>query len=281
MLCDRQGARCITLPGWGALLVSTDLHGNYEDFRVLRDRYRARRRAERDVCWLILGDAIHGPDEEARRRDPALYDFEDRSREIIAEICAMVAAEPDHVFFLLGNHEHAHVGGARTRKFHTDEAAHLEAQLDAAAVERLRSFCRAAPLIAVAPCGLVFCHGSPGAELESLEQLLGLDYDEAKLDDEQRQLLRSLLNSYGQGSAVTAKVLDGLRRSTGFELSLMIHGHDRDEAGWFAEGGNQLCPVIFGAPRDKKRYLELDLGARYRSLESIREGLELRLLHHQ
>jgi hypothetical protein len=53
-------------------------------------------------------------------------------------------------------------------------------------------------------------------------------------------------------------------------------GHDRDENGYFTEGGNQVCPVIFGAPRHNKRFLVLDLEARYAGVESLREGIEIR-----
>jgi hypothetical protein len=279
MLCDREGARCITLPGFGQLIVSTDLHGNNEDFETLRDLYRRRRQAERDVFWLILGDTVHAPDARARSNEPRLYDYPDASAQIVAELARMRRAEPDHVILLLGNHEHAHIGGLRTSKFYPDEAAQLEAELDPMAREQLRALFRAAPLIAVAPCGMVFCHGSPDEQLCSLEQLVGIDYDVQALDERQRELLHSCLNSYGQPAEVTRRVLAGLSRCCGFELQVLVHGHDRDEAGWFAEGGNQLCPVLFGAPRENKRYLELDLGQRYHQLDAIRDGIELRRLY--
>jgi hypothetical protein len=59
---------------------------------------------------------------------------------------------------------------------------------------------------------------------------------------------------------------------------MVVHGHDRDESGYFVEGGNQVCPVIFGAPRRQERYLLLDLGAGYRGPDDLREGLEVRRL---
>ena len=60
---------------------------------------------------------------------------------------------------------------------------------------------------------------------------------------------------------------------------MVIHGHDRDEAGFFVEGGNQLCPVLFGAPRGARRYLRLDLAASYRGPADLREGAEILHLH--
>ncbi len=59
----------------------------------------------------------------------------------------------------------------------------------------------------------------------------------------------------------------------------MIHGHDRDACGWFTEGGNQLCPVIFGAPRSQKRYVRLDLAARYPDAAALRDGEEIQRVY--
>ena len=58
----------------------------------------------------------------------------------------------------------------------------------------------------------------------------------------------------------------------------MVHGHDKTEHGFFYEGGNQLCPCIFGAPRSEKRYVRLDLAARYERAEDLRDGFEIRRL---
>ena len=62
-------------------------------------------------------------------------------------------------------------------------------------------------------------------------------------------------------------------------LTVVIQGHDRDESGWFTEGGNQLCPVIFGAPRANKRYVQIDLTARYPDVHALRDGEEIRRVH--
>jgi hypothetical protein len=68
-------------------------------------------------------------------------------------------------------------------------------------------------------------------------------------------------------------------KTSGCRVNLHIHGHERDESGYFTEYGNQICPVIFGAPRENKRYLLLDLAGTYRSFEDLREGLEIRRLY--
>lgn len=280
MLCHEDGARCLCLPGWGTLIVSTDIHGNYSDFDRLKSRFLEFRANRRDVCWLQLGDIIHGPNDEAKRKNPDLYDYPDRSAEIVKEFIELQHAYPDSIRFLLGNHEHAHIGGNKTRKFYTDEAVQLEKQLSSAEIKIMHRFFNEAPLVGMGPCGLLFCHGSPDSRFYHLKQLIGLNYNRQECSDEDYELLSSMLNSYGQKKEITDKVLKAISRCTGFDLSILVHGHDRDEEGWFAEGGNQLCPVIFGAPNEKKRYLEIDLHYCYRSLNDLRPDIEIRKLYN-
>ena len=64
-----------------------------------------------------------------------------------------------------------------------------------------------------------------------------------------------------------------------FVLGNHDHGHDRDSNGWFVENGNQLCPVIFGAPRENKRYVLLDLSRRYQGVSELRDEEEIRRLY--
>ena len=67
-----QGRRYAVLPGWGTLLVSTDLHGNGEDVRALRDIVLRRSSDDPDTHWVILGDLVHAPDASARAQNPPL-----------------------------------------------------------------------------------------------------------------------------------------------------------------------------------------------------------------
>jgi hypothetical protein len=75
------------------------------------------------------------------------------------------------------------------------------------------------------------------------------------------------------------RVLGRLSEQLGFPHTLAIHGHDRDESGLYVEGGNQVCPVLFGAPRDSKRYLVLDLAAHYQSASDLVGGAEIQTLY--
>jgi len=110
------------LPPRGTLLVGADLHGNLDDLSRLQSLFLAEPRAH----LLLLGDLVHGPAGWTREHDPALYDYEDRSFEVVQRVHALRQAHPGRVHLVLGNHDHSHVGGEHTSKFHPDEAAHLE-----------------------------------------------------------------------------------------------------------------------------------------------------------
>ena len=132
-------------------------------------------------------------------------------------------------------------------------------------------------LALAAPCGLLLCHGSPGAPLTSLELLAGIDpHDED--DPVERAVLRSLLTSYGQPSEITARMLEQISTPE-LPLAVVVHGHDVDLDGWYTEGGNQACPVLFGALPTMRRYLVVDLARRYASASDLRDGVELRFLY--
>jgi hypothetical protein len=271
--------RHLVLPARGVLLVNTDVHGNAEDFARLEAVFREERAREPETHWVILGDVVHGPDAEARASEPELYGYPDGSMEIVDRIRVLREEAPDHVHFVLGNHDHGHVGGHHTKKFHEDEVEALEATLSEAERERLRAVFREALLAVAAPCGVLLTHGSPDDALTDLRVLDDVPLDVREMKYAQRMVIRSLLGSYGQPDAVSRKMLAQVSASTGLSLGVVIHGHDRDDRGFFVEGRHQLCPVIFGAPRANKRYVRLDLGARYASVEDVRDGHEIRRLH--
>lgn len=255
----------------GVLLVNTDLHGNEEDFAALERIFHAERAANVDVDWVILGDIVHAPNEDARRSEPALYDFDDGSLAVARRIAELQRAHPERVHFVLGNHDFGHIGGPHPSKFHGDEVTALEAKLSEDERTFLHDFLDRALLLIAAPCGVLLTHGSPSALVTSLDMFDGDDW-RTKSD-----ALRSLLCSYGQPRAVTEAMLAQVSTRE-LDLRVVVHGHDRSEDGFFYEGNNQVCPCIFGAPREAKRYVRLDLSARYTRAEDLRDGFEIRRL---
>lgn len=270
--------RTSILPGRGVLMISTDLHGNWDDFAALRARFFAELEAEPATHWAILGDLVHGPSPEARARRPDLYDYDDRSAELVTAVLALRRALPGRVHYVLGNHDHGHVGGRRTAKFYPDEVAALESRCTPAQRDDLRALFEPALLAIAAPCGVLLSHGSPDDRLQAFADLDGVRLDPRDNDPYRRHLLASILGSYGQRDEVSARLLARVT-ATAVPVSIVIHGHDRDEAGWFVSGPHQCCPVLFGAPREQRRYVRLDMSARYHSTADLRDGIELRRVH--
>lgn len=271
--------RHLVLPDRGVLLVSTDVHGNEEDMRKLEEIFLAERSVEPETHWVILGDVVHAPNHEARVDRPDLYDFDDGSMRIVDRIVMLQREHDGHVHFVLGNHDHGHVGGPHPAKFYGDEVEALEAKLDANERGRLHAFLERSLLAVVARCGVLLTHGSPDETLRDVRALDDVPLSVAAMTPEQRRMMRALLTSYGQTEAIALAMLANVGRPFGFELTVVIHGHDRDESGYFREGSHQLCPCLFGAPRANKRYVRLDLGARYKNAHALREDEELRLLY--
>lgn len=267
------------LPAHGTLLISTDLHGNGDDYRALKDLFLTLERERGNVHWVLLGDLVHAPDESARQAEPTLYGFPDESWLIAREMAELRAKWPDRVHLVLGNHDYGHIGGPRPAKFYADEVAYLESTLDEEKCATLRQLFNESLLAVLAPCGVLLAHGSPGETLAELSQLDDISLDPRENNAETNGLVRSFLTSYGQPPQVTARFLERVSKDAGFELRVVIHGHDRDIEGWFAEGLNQLCPVLFGAPRETKRYVQIDLAESYETVADVRDGVELLRLY--
>jgi hypothetical protein len=232
----------------GPVMVSSDLHGNLPDFMRLRQMFLA---SAPNTIWVSVGDLVHGPDDEGRARLP-LFDYPDETPALLAEWFALQDAHPGRVLSLLGNHEHAHVGGMKTSKFHHDEAAFLEHNLGPARTAELRARLQSWPDVALFPrIGLVVTHGA----LRSL-------------DGEGRW-------AYGYGDGDSEQFLAGL----GGEYRLVVHGHDREEDGFSSSGGaGLLLCTSFGARHETKTVLRLLPDFRG-TVADLRVGHELVRLH--
>lgn len=276
-ILEAMPRRHLALDGPGRLLVSTDLHGNLEDYQRLVAIFGAlRASADAPVHWVILGDLVHGPDEASRSRFDGLYDYDDRSRELVDAVCALREAFAGTVHFVLGNHDHAHVGGPTTRKFHADEAAHLESTMSEEARSRLRALFADALLLVTSSCGLALAHGAPPVCFESPDELDSIALPAS--DPAHARVVRAMTTPYGQPRDEMQRFLAAASRG-GAPQRVLVHGHDKCEEGWFVEHDNQVCPVLFGARRANKRYVLADLDARYETAGDLRDGHELRRLY--
>jgi hypothetical protein len=271
--------RHLVLPPRGRVLISTDLHGNRDDFEALLARFRSLRSEDHDTHWILAGDLVHGPDEASRRAGHALYGYDDASAVLIREVSDLKKQHPEHVHVLLGNHDHGHIGGPHTSKFFPDEVHALEATLGASEKRALFTLFTEALLAVALPCGALVCHGSPDDTLERLEDLDALSLATGTNDAYGERVLASILRSYGQPEARTENLLSKLSAHLPFPLTFVAHGHDKDELGIFWEGKNQVCPVLFGAYRAERRCLVLDLSTHYADARALRQDFEVLRVH--
>ena len=182
-------------------------------------------------------------------------------------------------FSLLGNHEHAHVGGPVVSKFYRDEAAVLNAAL-AEDRERMVDFIATWPLIAVAGCGLAFVHGSPAATMASLA-----DWEKVDYRGYEGMMPLDMLRQAGPFETVlwarsatekeaTAFLAATLPECTGRGVG--VFGHDVVRSGHAKIGTHQLClSTSYGLYDEDKTYLRVDLSKRYDTVDTLRVGVEL------
>jgi hypothetical protein len=188
------------------------------------------------------------------------------------------SAHPGRVHAILGNHEHGHIGGPHTAKFAADEVELLEAMLGPDLSSWLRSLLRELPLCAVAPCGAVFTHGAPAAEIESIAEveqadLVGLSVD-SPIDIFSVPVIGSLLWARSAKSEVARRFL------TAMGGTISIFGHDVIPEGFERIGDEQIVvSTSFGVFDHTKVYLALDRAARYQSVHDLRVVREIMPLY--
>lgn len=278
------GRKVARLPDHGVLLVATDLQGNYEDYEALKAIYHREEKAGNEPLLLLCGDLVHGPG--GHYADPANWPdflgtfYRDRSRELILDYERF--ADSARTVALLGNHEHAHIGGPVVSKFHPDEAAVLDAEL-ADDASRIQAFIGTFPLIAVANCGATFVHGAPRATEKDLDGFEALDYQGFEQVDigsmYERGTVGTLLWARCAEPEHARAFLRATRQGEGSN-AFVGFGHDVVREGYEKIGAEQICvSTSFGCDDQNKVYLRLDLAGQYTSVHDLQRGREILQLY--
>ncbi len=271
------GRKVARLPAEGVLLYATDLQGNLRDYERMKALYFAELEAGREAVLAFCGDLVHGPSPDLNEPGGWLEhlgtEYRDESAELLLDFEGFTRRE--RAFSLMGNHEHAHVGGPVVPKFWPDEAAVLDEALGDERA-RMHDFIRSFPLLAVLPCGVVLTHGAPGGTAGSLEGFEDLDYagyEGVHINHMYRHdALGALLWTRGAEEESARRLL----QVCGFEQGVVAFGHDVVKEGWEAETPSQICvSTSYGLWDRDKVYLRLELGGRYRSAAELRPGVEI------
>jgi hypothetical protein len=269
-------AGVLRLPDHGRLIVCTDLQGCLRDYdEIVEIFHRAMQESEGHAHVIFTGDLVHGPHIEPDEWPDFLGEYyRDQSGELIDSFVALREEHPGHVHALLGNHEHGHIGGPHTAKFAVDEVALLEHLLGRERSERLQEILRSFPLAAVAPCGVVFTHGAPAAQIDSIReveaaQLDGFDCD-SPLDIFDVPVVGPILWARSASRDTARQFL----RAMGGKIA--IYGHDVIPEGFECIGDEQMIvSTSFGVFDSNKVYLDLDLSAQYETVRDLQIGREI------
>ena len=273
--------RVIQLPDHGKLIVATDVQGHVADFDRVAAVFEDAAR-DRDGAYLVVtGDLVHGPELTEDEWPDYLGSFyHGDSKTVLQHARELQERYPGRVLYLLGNHEHAHVGGPVVSKFFPDEARRLEDLLGDEGTRGMRDWLRTWPFVAVAPrARLVMLHAAPHAKIRSAEDLdrLPLDgfYDVPLEDMAARGTLGALLWARTTSTERGYEFL----RAIDAEARVAVYGHDVARSGFAVDREPLLClSTSFGCFDGDKLYLEWDLAAPAQSARDVaRRGL--RVLH--
>jgi len=246
------------------------------DYRRMVDLFEQALRQHRgNAHMLFTGDLIHGPHIDPEDWPDFLGEYyRDASGEVMTAYANLAARYPGRVHALLGNHEHGHIGGPHTAKFAADEVALLEQILGPTGTARMRGIIHTFALVAIAPCGTVFTHGAPAAQIDSLADLEAVDLSGEGYASPLEVLDTPILGRILWARSATEDEARRFLRATGGTIS--IYGHDVIPEGYETVGDEQIVvSTSFGLSDSNKVYVSLDLAARYGRVQDLRIGHEL------
>jgi hypothetical protein len=259
--------------------VSTDVQGNVADFDRVAGIFEDAARDRDGAHLVVTGDLVHGPElSELDWPDYLGSFYHGDSRTVLEHARELADRYPDRVHYLLGNHEHAHVGGPVVSKFFPDEARRLEDLLGEDGTRRMRAWLRTWPFVASAPrARLVMLHAAPHARIKSVDDLdrLPLDgfYDVPLEDMAARGTLGALLWARTTSSERGFEFV----RAIDPEARVAVYGHDVARGGFAVEHEPLLCiSTSFGCFDGDKLYLEWDLSEPAESARAVaKKGLKV------
>ena len=269
-------ARVVRLPDHGQLLVCTDLQGCLRDYHKIVEWFElAQEETGGDAHLLFTGDLIHGPHIDEHDWPDFLGEYYwDHSAEVVDAFVGLRERHPGFVHALLGNHEHGHIGGPHTAKFAADEVALFEYHLGPDRTARVCEIFNTFALAAIAPCGAVFTHGAPAAQIESLSQVETVDVNSFECESPLDILHVPVLGPILWARSASEEAAGAFCRAMGGRFC--IFGHDVIPSGFERIGQEQMVvSTSFGVFDSNKVYIKLDLAAEYAGVHELRVGHEI------
>ena len=261
--------RVVELPDRGRLIVATDVQGNLDDFAQLEAIFRDAAAEPEGAVLVITGDLVHGPEIPQQHWPDYLGSFYRADSAAVLERAKQLADDhPGCVFYLLGNHEHAHIGGPVVSKFFANEALRLERLMGPQRTRAVRDWLHSWPLVAVAKsAAILMSHGAPNAVLQSPDDLDGVRFDPpGGADGVVDELLAEILWARTASAMRARNFLDVFDP----QLQVAIYGHDVARGGFNIDREPLLCvSTSFGCYDGDKLYLDWDLTERAESAREV------------
>lgn len=250
----------VELPDRGRLIVATDLQGNLRDFDRVAGIFEAAAADPAGAVLVLTGDLVHGPEiPEPYWPDYLGSYYRAESRELLERAERLAEQHPGRIHYLLGNHEHAHVGGPVVSKFFPNEALRLEQLMGPKMTARIHRWFESWPLIAVARhAGLLMMHAAPNAVIRSVH-----DLERIRLRVQPPgplQLVDEVLAEILWARTTTTARARAFLQAIDEDLQVAIFGHDVVREGHVMEREPLLCvSSSFGCFDGDKLYVEWDL----------------------
>ena len=279
--------KILLLPEKGRVIICTDLHGNLPDFQRVVEAFRTcLKETDGDAYLLFTGDLVHGACYSRAIWPEHLGSYyTDQTEQLVDSYMELKEEFPDRVWSLIGNHEHSHIGGPHTRKFHKDpsETQYLEQTLGPEKTEIFKGLFRSFPIMALVGKGIVVTHGAPRVLMANYDDIKKIEYGGYEnltiREMIEVPILGELFWCRYAGPLAARRFLRRIERN-GRPNRIVVYGHDPVRKGYLREGKEQLCfSTSFGLKNEKKVYLDLDLSREYRSARSLRYGAHILSLY--
>jgi hypothetical protein len=267
-------SRLVELPDKGRVIVATDLQGNLTDFERVAAVFEEATGEPGGAVLVVTGDLVHGPEiPEQHWPDYLGSYFHADSVRVLERARRLADSHPGRVHYLLGNHEHAHVGGPVVSKFFGNEAQRLEQLLGAERTAWAKGWIGSWPLVAVArKAGLLMLHGAPNALIRSAH-----DFDAIELapDGGPEGVVDELLAELLWARTASTVRARAFLNAVDSRLRVALFGHDVVRGGYAIDREPLLCiSTSFGCHDGDKLYLNWDLSRPATSAKEVaRDGL--------
>ena len=247
----------------GRAIITGDLHGRYDNLeRILRDKKNIEDILAGKAHLIFTGDAVHP-------RSSALNDaraYEDSFCTMLL-IMTMMAENPFNVHYLVGNHDHAHIGGRPAGRGEVRQDTLFEKYVTrrwgAEVFEHYRMFVRRSPVamkINTPGGAMLLVHAGLSAGVKDAEDLIDINVagpqGEAlqeliwsrKYDD--RELMRRWLSGVGAKLMIVGHTPPTRKRAERYGLEVIYEP---------AFAHVHHLQVILNAQNDVFGYLNLDM----------------------